>query len=291
MFIRCLDISFLMNGVVHRYRRNFLHPYVTLLKVFLKSYPFNVKTREGRDYKIRNGNEIFLLSLNGINNVKIYLDGDTILLNFLGKTLKFDGATDDGDINGVFFLEQYAQIDPRGRVVIDIGANIGDSSIYFAARLAEKVFALEPFPQTYALAKHNVRINNLDKVVTLLNLAIADKAGIVFVDKDAKDTAGKTPSKSMSSFEPKNVVGVTTITFEELFDNYKLSDVILKMDCEGCEFEVIPNLKSEISAKISSVIMEYHADPEPIIKRLQTLGFRISTKRSGNGGILFAKRN
>ena len=78
---------------------------------------------------------------------------------------------------------------------------------------------------------------------------------------------------------------------EELFDNYKLSDVILKMDCEGCEFEVIPNLKSEISAKISSVIMEYHADPEPIIKRLQTLGFRISTKRSGNGGILFAKRN
>ena len=242
-------------------------------------------------YKIRNGNEIYLLSLNGMNNVDLYLRGETVILNFLGRTLMFDGALEDGDLSGVFFLEQYAQIKPAGKVVIDIGANIGDSAIYFASRLADRVIGLEPFPQTYELAKHNVHINNLDETITILNLAIASDERIVFVDSDAKDTAGKTPLKTIYSPSDKNWTSVPTITLDKLFDLYKLSEAILKIDCEGCEFEVIPTLNSEISAKIPCIIMEYHADPNSIIEKLQSLGYKVSTKKSGKGGILLAKKS
>ena len=85
-----------MNSLLRRYKRNFIHPYITLLKTFLKLQSFNLKTRDGREYKIRNGNEIYLLSLNGMNNVDLYLRGETVILNFLGRTLMFDGALEDG---------------------------------------------------------------------------------------------------------------------------------------------------------------------------------------------------
>ena len=70
-----------------------------------------------------------------------------------------------------------------------------------------------------------------------------------------------------------------------------MSEAILKIDCEGCEFEVIPTLNSEISAKIPCIIMEYHADPNSIIEKLQSLGYKVSTKKSGKGGILLAKKS
>jgi len=48
-------------------------------------------------------------------------------------------------------------LDVKGKVVIDVGAYIGDSAIYFALKGARKVIALESHPGTFAEMLDNIK--------------------------------------------------------------------------------------------------------------------------------------
>jgi ribosomal protein L11 methylase PrmA len=68
--------------------------------------------------------------------------------------IKLYGAKNNGDAYiDVFLKQEYQFLPVKDRTVIDIGANVGDSSIYFALRGADKVIALEPLPTSYKMAK------------------------------------------------------------------------------------------------------------------------------------------
>ena len=49
-------------------------------------------------------------------------------------------------INENFIKEQYKWLDVEGKNVVDVGANIGDTAIYFALKGAKHVYAFEPYP-------------------------------------------------------------------------------------------------------------------------------------------------
>ena len=55
----------------------------------------------------------------------------------------------------------------NGKPIIfwDVGANIGDSSIYFALKGAKKVIALEPLPANYEMAVKNIELNNFKNII------------------------------------------------------------------------------------------------------------------------------
>jgi predicted RNA methylase len=70
--------------------------------------------------------------------------------------LKLYGCINNGDIFDIFLQDTYRFLSiftRRGKIVIDIGVNIADSSIYFALKGADKVIAIEPFPRNYEMAK------------------------------------------------------------------------------------------------------------------------------------------
>jgi hypothetical protein len=50
---------------------------------------------------------------------------------------------------------------------------------------------------------------------------------------------------------------------------------ILKMDCEGCEFLALLSLNLKTLRKIGEMIIEYHKDPLPIVKKLRKGGFYV----------------
>jgi tRNA/tmRNA/rRNA uracil-C5-methylase (TrmA/RlmC/RlmD family) len=55
----------------------------------------------------------------------------------------------------------YDDLDVRDRVVVDVGAGVGDTAILFSLMGAKKVIALEPFPSLYEKALVNVKINSV----------------------------------------------------------------------------------------------------------------------------------
>jgi transcription elongation factor Elf1 len=72
---------------------------------------------------------------------------DKIILPESG--LQFYNGISNGDLFNIFYEKDYDFLPVKNRVVIDIGANIADSSIYFATTGAKKVIALEPFPEWF----------------------------------------------------------------------------------------------------------------------------------------------
>ncbi|MCH7561417.1 MAG: FkbM family methyltransferase [Thaumarchaeota archaeon] len=64
-----------------------------------------------------------------------------------------NGGINNGDLRGVFLRDNYKFLPVENKIVLDIGANIGDSSIYFALKGSKKIISLEPFPKNYEMVK------------------------------------------------------------------------------------------------------------------------------------------
>ena len=145
--------------------------------------------------------------------------------------LKFSINTNYLALFETFVLEQY-NTEIEGEVV-DIGANIGDSSLYFAAKGASHVYAFEPLPSAYDIALENIKLNHLDNKISLFNAAVGSKEGKI-----------KVPSYvdvvSSSSFSVTNIgdVEVPVMPFDKVREMVK-DPYLLKMDCEGCEADII----------------------------------------------------
>ncbi len=165
----------------------------------------------------------------------------------------------------VFDYGVYEQLNVVSRVVVDVGAYIGDSAIYFALKGAKKVIAIEPHPGAYAEMLDNIRLNNMENVIIPINAGLASKPGEVCVeDVDTSSTEfiyhrpGDCPNAAPA------------VTLSELINrfNIDIDNAVLKMNCEGCEYDVILNDYEHVRL-FGELILEYH--PYAVNKSLNDL--------------------
>jgi len=130
-----------------------------------------------------------------------------------------------------FYVEQY-NTEIQGNV-IDIGASIGDSAIYFALKGASHVYAFEPLPAVYKIALQNIKLNNLEDKITLINAAVGSKEGKVKVPSSIN-----IEESEVYSITNQGDVEVPVISFNNIIKMTK-DPYLLKMDCEGCEADII----------------------------------------------------
>ena len=57
--------------------------------------------------------------------------------------------------------------------------------------------------------------------------------------------------RGSSIVDTQNGIEVDSIRLESLVNSRKIDDAILKVDCEGCEYDVILNSKKEVSNETS----------------------------------------
>ena len=147
--------------------------------------------------------------------------------------------------------------DYSNKIVVDVGAECGDTSLYYAHRGAT-VFAFEPMKSHYDAMIRNLSLNpELAKKITPINAAIGKDGMLKFYHSDRSDIAG------VSSFE-YNAHGDDVVVFDDV-QGYSLSSAIkkfniphvniLKTDCKGCEFY----LKKEDLEKVDQVKIEYES--------------------------------
>ena len=198
-------------------------------------------------------------------------------------------------------LETFWQIYCRGvyeclstdRCIVDIGANIGLFSC-FAARSnpACVVYAVEPFPGTYARLVDHVRRNGLSDRVRCLDIALSGTAGT------ASMSSGDRPSQ-MVRLESSPGAGTTAVATETL--SGLLTQIpgpgidLIKMDIEGSEYEVVLSTPATTLERVNRLTLEFHQSsqgtPETLVQHLKTCGFRL-TRRVGDGdyGLLYFDR-
>ncbi len=151
--------------------------------------------------------------------------------------------------------------------VVDVGSNIGDSTIYFILKGARRVVAIEPVKVAYLESLVNFRLNNIANKVLVLNRALSSKHSVIRIPRMGLVSSGHYTSygneqalmKFLNQLLPCDFSysSVETVT---LRDALSLIDepYLLKLDCEGCEYDVILNDYESVKS-FNELIIEYHS--------------------------------
>ena len=259
--------------IFKRYRKSYAN-YLSVMYNIKRIKPLiRVKLRDGQMHNW-DGWKIFTYTyINASPNLKANVDlfasssDGTIKFEFKGRPLTLL-TYGNGDIGGVYVSEDYKFLNVEDENVIDIGANIGDSPLYFALSNAKKVVALEPYPYSYSIAIKNLQLNNMDKDrVTLLNAGYGED-GTIKVDSLFKNTPSSDLKPSNEGTEIR-IISLNTLLKENNFDT-----AVLKMDCEGCEYNIV-NEQDETLRKFKRIQMEYHYGYEKLKSKLEEAGFTV----------------
>lgn len=201
--------------------------------------------------------------------------GKNITIDYKGRRLIFTFTNDYQLIHTIkgikeqLIEEQYKSVNVRGRTVLDIGGSIGDSAIFFSINGANSIISLEPYPFTYKIAKRNIELNNLERKVLFLNEACRAKPGHIMIDPDFQNT----DRSSLEHFKKGKRIEITTL--DALVKKYHLKDAVLKIDCEGYEYEIIYGANVPLLRKFKYMVLEYHYGFRGLEKKLNAAGFNV----------------
>lgn len=254
----------LLGGAVGRYKERYKNYLSVMLAV--KGNAFPIKAIEAKT-----GNELLFQSKAELT-ADIYgmrYDGQTKIVT-LQNGLRFYDGIDNGNLYQIFNDEDYSFLLPvQDLTVIDIGANIADSSIYFALKGAKSVIALEPFKNNYETAKRNVSMNHMEDRINLVNSGISGQSKEIIVSAAEKGVYSQVIEKAEGNKIELQSLG-------DLLKNYNLKDgLVLKLDCEGCEYDAIRSQSSDVLQKFSKIQIEYHYGYERLKNHLEMNGFKV----------------
>ena len=134
--------------------------------------------------------------------------------------------------------------------IVDVGANVGYSVIYWAALFRNAVIeAFEPHPEMLQALRANLELNGLTDRVKVFPVA-AGTHNTTALLTDAGVSSTLTEDQSKSSYE------VIVKDFFEVVGSGQID--LLKMDCEGAEYDLIADPRFA-TLNVNAIVLEWHA--------------------------------
>lgn len=144
-----------------------------------------------------------------------------------------------------------------GWTVIDIGAGIGEFAVLVAKEHpSSQVYAYEPFPESFVLLEENLKLNMTGNV-RAFQMAIGSKSGQMTLATTGEAVQHTTTHSTVSG--NASSMKVQGLSLDDLFRVNGLAHCdFLKIDCEGCEFEMLFNVSPMTLKNIDRICLEYH---------------------------------
>jgi len=183
----------------------------------------------------------------GIRKVKFI--GNTFLLAHKGMT----GATGNiycglHEFEDMGFLLHFLRDEDT---FIDIGANIGSYTILASGVCGANTISFEPVPETFIHLQNNIKVNGIEKLVSLHNEAVGAAAGKL------NFTSGlDTVNHVLLGDEIKDtkIIEVKVNTLDAKMENSH-SLLLIKIDAEGFETEVLNGMEITLENKLLKAII------------------------------------
>ena len=192
----------------------------------------------------------------------------------------FETIRSTGDFYEASLLKKWTPLLGQPKYILDVGANIGNHSLYWATHLQpERITSFEPFPDNYALLSENVNNNHLS-CVQPIQMAIGNKSGRV----------------SVCSFDPENLGG-TTFQYTDSGENTVLAAPLdlmaealqitqldfVKIDTEGFEADVLEGMEGLLKKFMPILWVEVGKDTIlEVLTLTRTLNYRLADIEGAN---------
>ena len=256
-------------------KKTFKNSSYVLSRAFKNDFPINSILRNGKKVKIRTFNAMYFISqVQKIQNVDFDFNNDIVTIQHDEKTnqkIIFHGGLDNGDIVNIFFKKNYDAFKVKDNTVIDIGANIGDTAIFFAYNGAKRIIGVEPFHKNFEIAEKNINVNKLTDAIELIKAGCGSKTGSVKIDPDYNSSI----ESRLDDFNEGEDVSI--ITLQDIIEKYSIPmGSALKIDCEGCEYDIIENTPSDIISHFNHIQIEYHSGYRTIKRKLESIGYNVT---------------
>jgi FkbM family methyltransferase len=202
-------------------------------------------------------------------------DGNSVLEMRDGLKVRIRHNVLDARIVREIFLDQpyVAHVDlPADPVVVDVGGYIGDFSLYAVKRLgATRVIVFEPARENFAVLEKNVALNRYEGRITAVNKAVASSSEITL---NVESLAHSELHVSAYWYQQAEQRKLPALTLPQILSNYGLATIdLLKVDCEGGEYDMFTGVPSDVFRRIQNIVFEWHAIPgyEPRLTALLDL--------------------
>jgi FkbM family methyltransferase len=173
------------------------------------------------------------MNVHAAPNVAFSAAGKRVTLHFasaedhIAKTIEATGG----------FYEAEMLVDLRSRLffpqcAVDVGAHVGNHTLYFSKVLGLKTIAFEPNAATFELLETNVRENGVEALCRLRHAAVGAAAGRVHAVAPAETNSG------MARVEADTSGDIPLLSLDDELKNDVRIDVI-KIDVEGWELDVL----------------------------------------------------
>ena len=176
-------------------------------------------------------------------------------------------------INGVYEKEELDllfKIINKEKIFIDVGANIGNHTLYFFRKGIKKIYSFEPHPKTYKLLKINTEQKSDIKI---FNFGLSNKKKKIKMFFEASNNiAGE-------GFKEDQNKGHEVIfeRFDDLY-NFENSIGLIKIDVEGNELDVLKSMKKNLENNSAIISIEFDLknfnNDNEIIKFLIDIGYK-----------------
>ncbi len=235
---------------------------------------------------------------------KFFLKGGVVCVQIDGLTFELHTEEEVAILHEVFIEGSYNFSVPVGKtptVIVDIGTNVAVSACRFARRDGVAVvLGYEPFTPTYLQAIAHIEMNFLQDKVKVKNIGLSSTTRSVETtyNRDHCASVGveglaRVPFPVEKAKMERIQLRDVRLEVSEILEAYppENHEYVLKIDCEGAEYDIVPLLSEDLLQSTRLVMLEWHLHgPSTLVEELSRHGFSILSPSSGSGrfGMLYA---
>lgn len=164
-------------------------------------------------------------------------------------------------------------------IIIDCGANIGLSSIYFKTIYPNAtLYAFEPDESLFKLLSQNIAVNGFQDTHLHQEAVWIEDCTLSFSKKGSEAS-----HIDLTNHSAHKVKAIQLASFLAQFDQVDF----LKMDIEGAEFQVVADCLDELK-KVDHFFLEYHGKVDQtkqlytLLQQVESIGFNVYIKMAAD---------
>lgn len=198
-------------------------------------------------------------------------DGKKIIETFSGVKFYLDSINAGNTIMECFIDDIHTITDSddwSNKIVVDVGAECGDTPLYYASKGA-KVYAFEPIKQNFDAMLRNISLNpNLSAKIVPIDAAVGKDGKLNFFQ--APDTPDIGSSFVYNRYGENALQSIVDgISFSKILEIYKIEKIdLLKMDCKGCEMYLNANFLKYVDEIKIEYVAQFTSHKFDDIKKL-----------------------